>query len=308
MNKIVNRHEFIFDYDIKYANPNGDPLDSNKPRMDLKISRVIVTDVRLKRNIRDYFLEMGETVFVNGDAVTLNKRLEQILGSLSEYKNKSEEFQKDLLEKCIDIRLFGGTVTVKDAKKLPFSLTGPVQIRYGTSTHEVDPVFIQGTAAFASKQEADQRTFREEWIIPYANIIFHGIINQNAAKHTNLSTEDIDKFFTAMWNGTRDLLTRSKSEHLPRLLLDVVYKENQNFHIGELDRSLKINSGIKGEDIRDISQYSLNVSTLKSILEKYEDKIHEIRYMKDERLILTYDDSVFNIDNLLEGKTIPMKI
>ena len=64
MSKIENRSEILFLYDIENANPNGDPNDENKPRIDEETGKNIVTDVRLKRTIRDYLMVNGHDIFV----------------------------------------------------------------------------------------------------------------------------------------------------------------------------------------------------------------------------------------------------
>ena len=74
MEPIKNRHEIVFVYDVKDGNPNGDPMDSNKPRMDVATGINIVSDVRLKRTIRDYLMKKGEEIFVNGEPLTSEKR------------------------------------------------------------------------------------------------------------------------------------------------------------------------------------------------------------------------------------------
>lgn len=68
-NPFNNRSEILFIYEAKWANPNGDPLDENKPRIDEETEKCIVTDVRLKRTIRDEWQEWGETLWVSGESV-----------------------------------------------------------------------------------------------------------------------------------------------------------------------------------------------------------------------------------------------
>ena len=312
-NPINNRHEIVYVYDVKDGNPNGDPMDENKPRIDEATGTNLVTDVRLKRTIRDYLkamkVEKSEdgyeyNVFINGDPVTSEQRAISLIPDITNSKKYDRKSAAEaLLQKCLDLRLFGGTVPIS---KLNMSITGPVQFRFGRSLHKVDPVFIQGTAAFVSKEEKEQRSFSEKWQLPYSCIAFYGIINQNTAKDTLLTESDIDLLFDAIWEGTKDLITRSKMEQLPRLLIDVVYNDHENFHIGELDKAIKLVSDIPDEKIRGISDFVLEVSELKELLEKYTDKIKEIRYRIDPRLKLTLNDKPFKIENLIDGKMKPL--
>ena len=119
------------------------------------------------------------------------------------YKDKSE-----FVNKFIDVRLFGGVSAVATKK---FNLTGPVQFGMGMSLHAVKENFIKGTGAFATKEGAEQRTFREEYNITYGLIGFHGIINEEAAKHTKLSDHDVTSLLKGIWIGTKELISRSLS-------------------------------------------------------------------------------------------------
>ncbi len=309
MSNLKNRSELLFLYDATLCNPNGDPLDANRPRIDEETGKCLVTDVRLKRTIRDYLIENGydgktntdKDVFIrdeDGKVVTGQKRSDA-------YSDKD-----DYLKKFIDVRLFGGVSAPKkkekpkkeagpddeggeektDVKKT-FHFTGPVQFGMGKSLHPVRVNFIKGTGAFATKEESIQRTFREEYNIAYGLIGFHGVINEKAAVHTKTTIEDIDKMVEAVWNGTKGLLTRSKKGHMPRLLLRIDYKENTGgFFIGDLCAYIKVQykSGKNAENLEDVSDLVLNVSELNAMLLKYSDKIERIKVVDyDERLDLS---------------------
>ena len=97
------RREYLFLYSVKDANPNGDPLNANHPRFDAETSRIMVSDVRIKRTIRDQWLREGLPVFVDGEAKTLRTRIDE----LKEKLNASTG--KEALGKCIDTKLFGVT-------------------------------------------------------------------------------------------------------------------------------------------------------------------------------------------------------
>ncbi|MBC7074423.1 type I-B CRISPR-associated protein Cas7/Csh2, partial [Candidatus Parcubacteria bacterium] len=185
---IKNRSEILFLYDVKWANPNGDPLDENKPRIDPATGVNIVTDVRLKRTIRDYLHEFkGKEIFVReieyepGKIQDAKMRAEDfLLGDNGEQLDKSnltlQKMKKKLYEtitkQCIDIRLFGATIPIEKSAKEKSSITlvGPVQFRFGRSLHPVEVVHIKGTGAFASKAGKEQKTFREEYVVPYSLI------------------------------------------------------------------------------------------------------------------------------------------
>ncbi len=272
---IKNRSELLFLYDISDANPNGDPADENRPRVDEETGYNIVTDVRLKRTIRDYLFENkgyngsdDKDIFVR--EIIYDQKNQHIQDGKSRTKNFDNDKEK-IINSCIDIRMFGGVLPIE---KDSITFTGPVQFQMGRSLHRVSINHIKGTGAFASKMGAKQKTFREEYILPYSLIAFHGIINENAAKHTNLTTEDVKLLLEGMWEGTKNLITRSKFGQMPRLLLKVDYKDN--FYIGELHKLVSLDSEKEDEHIRSTDDFILDVSKLNIALEKYKDKIVKV--------------------------------
>lgn len=280
MDLIQNRSEFLFIYDVKDSNPNGDPLDENKPRVDEETGQVIVTDVRLKRTIRDYLATAK-----NQDIFIIEMKDDK--GNLKTKEDRSADFKDDprtILEKCIDMRLFGATTAIKDKT---ITWIGPVQFKFGRSLHRIDgPIFIKGTTVMPSKEGKKQGTFREEWIVPYALIAFHGVANEYAAKETLLTENDLLLMMEAMWNGTKGLITRSKFGQMPRLLFRVIYNQGCDFYIGELDKLVKWkpNNGLREEQIRDIAEGVLDVEELISTIERHKDKIDHIQMAIHHRL------------------------
>lgn len=314
MSNLKHRSELLFLYDATLCNPNGDPLDANRPRIDEETGKCLVTDVRLKRTVRDYLIEKGydgktdpdKDVFIrddDGKAVTGSKRSEA-------YKDKEE-----YLRKFIDVRLFGGVSAPKkadkkaDAKskaneesdeggdeektdvKKTFHFTGPVQFGMGKSLHPVRVNFIKGTGAFATKEDSIQKTFREEFNISYGLIGFHGVVNEKAAKYTGTTQADVDELMEAVWNGTKGLLTRSKKGHMPRLLLKIDYRDDAGgFFIGDLCERVKVGyrDGKSDENLEDVADLVLDVSALNAELKKNAGKIRTAKVLNhDDRLQLS---------------------
>ncbi len=289
---IKTRREILFIYDVKDGNPNGDPLDSNKPRIDEETGINIVTDVRLKRTVRDFLFnykgyngENGKNIFVRtthddkgfikdgkGRALDFYDKNEK-----DKKKAKQEAIEK-ILKTCIDIRLFGAVIPLEGDS---ITFTGPVQFKMGRSLNKVELKRIKGTGAFASKTGAKQQTFRDEYVVPYSIIVFYGIINENAAKHTGLSDDDVNELKEALWNGTKNLLSRSKMLHTPRLLLEIEHLKPGVF-IGELDKFVKLKSDLIDEKIRDITDFELDFKALKEQSTKHNTKINVIK--KDDRV------------------------
>jgi len=288
---INKRSEILFYYDVSNANPNGDPLDENKPRIDEQTGVNLVTDVRLKRTIRDYLnFYKNETIFVkeekNEDGI--NKTREEFFDEFGKDVNK-------IIEKCIDIRLFGATFAIKkdiikktdegNISKGNISLTGPVQFRIGQSKHQVNYAPMKGTTVLPSGKGKGQGTFRMDYVLPYSFIEFAGIINEFAAKKTKLTEADVKLLFEGMWEGTKCLISRSKFGQQPRLLIKINYKTG-GFHIGDLDKTIQFVSKKPDLEIRSMADFELDCKEFSDIIRKNMDQIDSIELKKDPKLKL----------------------
>lgn len=315
MSHLQNRSEILFLYDVKRCNPNGDPLDANRPRIDEESGRCLVTDVRLKRTIRDYLMNKGYNGESGGKGDIFIRDVDgkPVTGAT---RSEAYEGREDFCQKFIDVRLFGGVSApgdkpgggsdseenesaesgekgkgkkgkISSKKGKVFHYTGPVQFSMGYSLNRVHENFIKGTGAFATKEGAEQKTFREEYNITYGMIAFHGVINENAATHVKTTENDIVELTEAIWNGTKDLLTRSKKGHMPRLLVKIDYKAG--FFIGDLCERLRLvpNEDKRLDALEDVDDYTINTNALNAALEKHDDKILSISVEADERVKLT---------------------
>ncbi|BBD44561.1 Crispr-associated protein, Csh2 family [Petrimonas sp. IBARAKI] len=289
MSEIIDsRSELLFLYDIENANPNGDPLNENRPRFDTESSVALVSDVRLKRTIRDYWYEykefnglddrqdifVRETTYDEGDKKYVK-----------DGKRRARDFQEQadiILAKCIDIRVFGGVIPLaKDS----ITYIGPVQFQMGKSLNKTEIIEEQGTGAFASAEKKIQATFRTEYKIPYAVIGFNGIINEKAARYSRMTTEDKSLLLEGIWEGTKNLISRSKFGQSPLFLLEVEYKEP--FYIGNLRQRLKLDYGEMNElQIRGTNDYKLDISELLEALKENKEKIAKIHLKLDSRLTM----------------------
>jgi len=279
---IKNRREYLFFYDVTDANPNGDPMDENRPRIDEEVNICFITDTRLKRIIRDELADMGEEIFIREERKedgTLKTKEE-----LLELYNNGD--YSEILKRCIDIRLFGGTFAIGDNAK---SFTGAVQFKFGRSLHKVTVKLIKGTTVMPSKEQKGQGTMTDFYIIPYGFFCFYGIANEKASEETKLTDEDLNKMAKAMWQGVKestDVISRSKFGHMPRLLIEIIYKEGEKFHIGELNKRVSIKKPEELDDfsIRDVEEFELDLSKLKEAVQKYKSKIEKVYYAVDDRL------------------------
>lgn len=295
MSKIKQRSELLFIYDVKDANPNGDPLDENKPRIDEENRTNIVTDVRFKRTIRDYLHDFKGYNGTDGKDILVreirdNDIVQDMKTRAKSFGKNKKEIQENLLKQCIDVRFFGGTVALE---KDSITFTGPVQFKIGRSLNKVDLREVGHSFTMAGKGKTEEGkgpkagSLASEYIVNYSLICFYGIINENAAKETELTDDDVNLLLDGMWNGTKNLISRSKAGQVPRLLLKVNYKE-KNYHIGDLNSMLKLSSDVPEEEIRDVSQVKLDVTELIDKLTKNNGMILDVGYKIDERLRFLY--------------------
>ena len=282
------RRELLFVYSVKDANPNGDPLNANAPRKDDETGQVLVSDVRIKRTIRDQWLREQKNVFVDGEAQTLNERVEILK------KNLNVSSGKEALAQCVDTRLFGVTFALG---KESFSWCGPVQFKWGRSLHRVKEQFVQGTAAFARKEDSAQRSFRNEYIVPFCMIAVYGIANQHASCETSATTADLNDLSKALWNGTSNLISRSKVGHAPLALFEVTYEAGFDGSIGALDERVRLvdENGKALEDeaqlaLRSVDTVLLDIASLGKSIAAKATHVESVRMLCDERMRITGKD------------------
>ncbi|HEX8142887.1 MAG TPA: type I-B CRISPR-associated protein Cas7/Csh2 [Pyrinomonadaceae bacterium] len=281
----VDKSEILFLYESSYSVPNGDPFTSEQ-RYDEETKKVLVSDVRIKRFIRDYFDELGKVVYV----IDRRTNVEGEKGSGSELRiNELERLFKDnagdesattkakgkskggnalgLMQQCIDVRLFGGISTkVGDA----VNLTGPVQFALlNPSLNKVDLRMHQNTSVFSSSEEKSRGAIGTTTVVPYSLNQIHGWINPYSAKHTKLKQDDVTEMFRALWASINNANTRSKSNQNSLLLLQIVYAD-ANKKLYGVDRLIKLNAEKQEEQIRSSDDYTLDFSKLKEMIDKFE--------------------------------------
>lgn len=283
--------DILFIYDAKLCNPNGDPDDENKPRMDYETDRNLVSDVRLKRYIRDYLESTGHEIFVSkvdGETVNATVRLQKFFEKEGRKVNLNKLTSSDvafLLSKLFDVRLFGATMPIKaeegEEKGASSNFIGPVQFNWGYSLNKVEIVESSSITSIFSGREEGFGTFGKDWRVYYSLIAFHGIISGYRARFTNLSEDDVMLFDSVLLKSIPKMAsTRSKVGQAPRLLLRVEYNNEETF-LGDLRNGIKIS---KEDGLRDIGELEVDVSNLKSLLTRNKEKIGKVYLFEDEGL------------------------
>ena len=289
---IANRKEVLFIYETKDCNPNGDPLDENKPRTDPETGVATVTDVRIKRTIRDYLHGTKGLEILIRDTFNAEGFLKDGKGRCEDFEKeagvdkkdkiptKVDKLQKVILEKCIDARLFGCTLPVD---KGSVKVTGPVQFNgFNRSLHRIAPIFVQGTAGFSKSGKETQKSFREDYIVPYACIAAYGVVNEIAARSTQLTDKDVSLLLEGLWKGTESLISRSKMGHQPLMLIRITYKNG--YRIGDLAGRIKLVSEKEDIQIRSVDDYAIDATSLIGSILSAKGEIEGIEVKQDDRL------------------------
>ena len=207
MAELKNRYDFVYLFDVQDGNPNGDPDAANLPRVDAETGNGLVTDVCLKRKIRNY-VEVAKDgaptyeIFIQEKAV-LDNLVEDIYKT-EEVKKADKNTQKDTAKKALcakyyDIRAFGAVIATKEKQG---QVRGAVQLTFGRS---IDPVVSLSHAItrMAVTKESDkdkERTMGRKATVPYGLYRVHGFINANLANQTGFEEDDLKLLWDALIN------------------------------------------------------------------------------------------------------------
>lgn len=309
---MINNSDILYLYDARLTNPNGDPDDENRPRMDFERFRNLVSDVRLKRYVRDYLEEKGEEIFVSkaeGKTINATQRLKNLaLDNDMDIDNLTSDL---VLDNLTDVRLFGATMPIQapeGGKGSSMTFTGPVQFNWGYSLHEVELVESNSiTSHFSSESGNEQGAIGKDYRLYYSLIGFHGVISGMRAEKTNLQEEDLDLLRQALKKAIPMLATRSKIGQYPRLLIQVEYEDEETF-IGDLRDYIQVNSDLDEKKIRDIEDFTVDVSRLMDKFKSMSDRINKIYLWQDEALNISANGSEAGLKELLEENNFVSKI
>lgn len=233
--ELKNRYDFLLVFDVQDGNPNGDPDAGNLPRVDAETGEGLVTDVCLKRKVRNYVYltrgdEPGHDIFVKEKGI-LNARIEKAYADLGidltqpprdpadgkkrnkEGQGQGGEVQKARSKMCqdyFDIRTFGAVMsTGANAGQV----RGPVQLTFARS---VDPIvtlehtitrMAVATEAEAEKQGGDNRTMGRKNTVPYGLYVARGFISPALARQTGFDEDDLN----LLWQALTDMFEHDRS-------------------------------------------------------------------------------------------------
>lgn len=315
---VQNRSEIVFLYDAVDANPNGNPLSgANRPRIDPQTQQAIVTDVRLKRYLRDQLDDDGHGVYIRnvneeGTQYTRGKLVEDRLKTvepdeydLGDDDAEGDQFREDVfgtfLDNSADVRYFGATMSLDTddayAKHLPDHFTGPVQFSPGKSMHAVNEneEYDSLTSVIATQEGKEQGGFDlDDHRIQYGLIRFHGLVDEHGAEDTKLTTEDVERLDSLCWRSIKNqTISRSKVGQEPRLYCRVEYAED-SFHLGGLDKDLALDADRSepAEELRNVRDLVVDIDAFVRRLENASDRIERVRVVASDVLGLSHGDEV----------------
>jgi CRISPR-associated protein Csd2 len=289
MTQLKNRHDFVLIFDVKDGNPNGDPDAGNLPRVDPETGQGIVTDVCLKRKIRNYTLltkgmHDGYDIFVKEKAI-LNQLIDGAYGKLGIDLQKAPSEQGDgkkrnengvgqgsevgkaraqMCKQYFDIRSFGAVLsTGANAGQV----RGPVQLTFGRS---VDPIvtlehcitrMAVATEAEAEKQSGDNRTMGRKNTVPYGLYVAHGFVSAHLAQQTGFSEEDL----ALLWESLKNMFEhdRSAARGMMSTCKLVVFKHGSalgDAPAQSLFDRIKIERSDSSKPPRDFSDYKVTIN------------------------------------------------
>ena len=277
---IQNRYDFVLLFDVKDGNPNGDPDAGNLPRVDAETARGLVTDVCLKRKVRNYVGMVKKEqppyeIYVKEKAI-LNKQHERayvaigagelLKGDDKKRKggDKVDEARAWMCKNFFDVRTFGAVMSLGINCG---QVRGPVQLTFARS---VDPIVAQehsitrmavSTEAEAEKQGGDNRTMGRKHTVPYGLYVTHGFVSSHLAAQTGFSEDDLK----LLWESLASMFEHDRSAARGEMTTRGLYvfrheSELGNAHAHDLFARIqpKLKNGVSVP--RDFSDYVIMVN------------------------------------------------
>jgi len=267
---IKNRYDFVYLFDVQDGNPNGDPDGDNAPRTDYETGQGLVTDVCLKRKVRNYVqIKMGEDqlnqIFVKEGAV-LNNEIKKAYKALdlkpkekgkeSDNKDKARQY---MCEHYYDIRTFGAVMSTGDNAG---QVRGAVQLTFARS---IDPVMtsehtVTRMAVTDEKDKDKERTMGRKATVPYGLYRAHGFISAALARETTFSEDDL----ALLWEALKNMfdLDRSAARGLMAARRLIVFKHDSdlgNAPAHKLFERVKVEAKDPSRPARSFSDYEITI-------------------------------------------------
>ena len=283
---IQNRFDFVLFFDVKNGNPNGDPDAGNMPRIDPETGHGIVSDVCLKRKVRNYVDlvkgqdvdgpdvaegELGYKIYVQEGAV-LNERNKKayVHYDMKPSEKKLPKGEQDRLkvtkfmcDNFFDIRSFGAVMTTGVNCG---QVRGPIQMCFAESVDPVMPMEMSITRMAVTKEEdaEKERTMGRKQYIPYGLYRVEGFVSASLAEKTGFSQEDLDLFFSALMNMFENDRSAARGLMSSRKLFVFQHESKLgNAPAHRLFEAVKVNRLIPdAQEARSFSDYAIEVGDI----------------------------------------------
>lgn len=286
---LTHRYDFVLLFDVKDGNPNGDPDAGNLPRLDAETGHGLVTDVSLKRKVRNYVgmvkkCEPPFDIYIKEKGVLerTHRAAYEAIGATDELSDEGKDAKKKAKRKgsedsvrkardwiChnfFDVRTFGAVMSTGVNCG---QVRGPVQMTFARS---IDPIVASehaitrmavATEKEAESQEGDNRTMGRKHTVPYGLYRSHGFVSAFLANQTGFSDADLDLFFKALEDMFEHDRSAARGEMATRGL--VVFKHESelgNAHAYSLFDRVKIGRKQAVDVPRSFSDYDLTIDEI----------------------------------------------
>ena len=272
MTELKNRIDFVYIFDVQDGNPNGDPDAGNLPRVDAETGMGLVTDVCLKRKVRNYVqvakeCAQGYDIFIKEKAV-LNTLIDEAhddesVKKAEKAKDKTEAARQYMCSHYYDVRAFGAVMsTGKNAGQV----RGPIQLTFARSVDPISPLehsitrVAVATEKESEKQGGENHTMGRKSTVPYGLYVCHGFVSANLANQTGFSQEDLQLLFEALKNMFD--VDRSAARGLMSARRLIVFKHNSKLGCAPANQLFDLVHVKKRDDVavaRSYGDYTITV-------------------------------------------------
>ena len=247
MNDILtNRHDFLLLFEVTNGNPNGDPDMGNMPRVEPNTQRGLVSDVCLKRKVRNYVADFGPLRTENGNGFNIfiqsGPALQRTIDKAVEENNKKAEATVQwLCREFYDIRAFGAVLAVGNEVMKGSSygqVRGPVQLTFAQSYHPISQLEMSITRCVATTiaDETKERTMGDKHLVPYALYSAKGYVSPAFAERTKFTNQDLKLLFEALCNMFEHDRSAARGEMIVRGLYDFEHVGTQHENNAEQNK------------------------------------------------------------------------
>jgi CRISPR-associated protein Csh2 len=328
---VSNRSELVFVTDAQDCNPNGNPMGENRPRIDPVTNQAAVTDVRLKRYLRDQLDADGHPVYVKKTGGESKVRAELALDLFEDVESvddldEVDDIREEFLDLATDVRYFGATLSfnadsnkelLEAAKKrFPAQFTGPVQFSPARSLNavETNEETSKLTSVIATQAGKEQGGYGlDDHRIKYGIFPFHGLVDEHGADDTNLAGSDVERLDTLCWRALKNqTISRSKVGQEPRLYVRVEYSR-PGYHAGDLHNDIQLDEERSETDaeLRSVRDVCLDLTHLVETLDRAatDGHVETVHTVGSHRLAVSVEDSehtAADLPELLRDRDVPV--